>query len=105
MKASQLRARYWRIVFFFGRVTLGFIFWEILLRRVGLGGWAARGRSERMFGTLQDRLPKELRLAGITTRQAANRFIAFAENGPEGRIEMDAPGGELPLSPGRRLSD
>ena len=27
----------------------------------------ARGRSERMFRTLQDRLPKELRLAGITT--------------------------------------
>ena len=26
----------------------------------------ARGRSERMFGTLQDRLPKELALAGIT---------------------------------------
>ncbi len=36
----------------------------------------ARGRSERMFGTLQDRLPKELRLAGITTLEAANRFIA-----------------------------
>ena len=36
----------------------------------------ARGRSERMFGTLQDRLPKELRLAGITTIEAANRFIA-----------------------------
>jgi transposase len=36
----------------------------------------ARGRSERMFATLQDRLPKELRLAGITTLQAANRFIA-----------------------------
>ena len=35
----------------------------------------ARGRSERMFGTLQDRLPKELRLAGIDTLQAANRFI------------------------------
>ena len=26
----------------------------------------ARGRSERMFGTLQGRLPQELRLAGIT---------------------------------------
>ena len=27
----------------------------------------ARGRSERMFGTLQKRLPQELRLAGIAT--------------------------------------
>lgn len=35
----------------------------------------ARGRSERMFGTLQDRLPKELQLAGITDMAAANRFI------------------------------
>ena len=36
----------------------------------------ARGRSERMFSTLQDRLPKELRLAGIADVEAANRFIA-----------------------------
>ena len=36
----------------------------------------ARGRSERMFSTLQDRLPKELALAGIADLQAANRFIA-----------------------------
>jgi transposase len=35
----------------------------------------ARGRSERMFGTLQDRLPKELKLAGISDIAAANRFI------------------------------
>ena len=36
----------------------------------------ARGRSERAFLTLQDRLPKELALAGITTVAAANRWIA-----------------------------
>jgi len=36
----------------------------------------ARGRSERMFGTLQDRLVKELKLAGITDMAAANRWIA-----------------------------
>ncbi len=35
----------------------------------------ARGRSERMFGTLQNRLPQELRLNGITTMQEANRFL------------------------------
>lgn len=35
----------------------------------------ARGRSERMFGTLQGRLPGELRLAGITTMDEANRFL------------------------------
>jgi len=36
----------------------------------------ARGRSERVFRTLQDRLPKELRLAGITGLEAANRWLA-----------------------------
>ena len=35
----------------------------------------ARGRSERAFQTLQDRLPKELRLAGIATVEAANAFL------------------------------
>jgi hypothetical protein len=35
----------------------------------------ARGRSERSFGTWQGRLPQELRLAGITTVESANRFL------------------------------
>jgi transposase len=35
----------------------------------------ARGRSERVFQTLQDRLVKELALAGIDTIEAANVFI------------------------------
>ena len=35
----------------------------------------ARGRSERMFGTLQGRLPKDLRLAGIKTVEAANAWL------------------------------
>jgi transposase len=35
----------------------------------------ARGRSERMFGTLQGRLPKDFRLAGITTVEAANAWL------------------------------
>jgi hypothetical protein len=35
----------------------------------------AKGRVERLFRTLQDRLIKELRLAGITTRETANTFL------------------------------
>lgn len=35
----------------------------------------ARGRSERLFGTLQGRLPKDLRLAGITTVETANAWL------------------------------
>jgi transposase len=50
------------------------------LAQLGIGHIAAyspeaRGRSERAFGTLQDRLCKELALAGMTTVEAANRFI------------------------------
>lgn len=35
----------------------------------------ARGRSERAFGTHQQRLPRELARAGITTIEAANRYL------------------------------
>jgi len=35
----------------------------------------ALGRSERVFETHQDRLVKELSLAGITEMEAANRYI------------------------------
>jgi hypothetical protein len=51
------------------------------LKQLGIEHIAAyspqvRGRSERAFETLQDRLPKELRLAGIDTIEAANRWIS-----------------------------
>mgnify|MGYP001237787601 CR=1 FL=1 len=35
----------------------------------------AKGRIERSFRTLQDRLVKEMRLAGIKTLEEANRFL------------------------------
>ncbi len=35
----------------------------------------AKGRIERLWGTLQDRLTKELRLAGCTTLEQANAFL------------------------------
>lgn len=35
----------------------------------------AKGRVERCFGTLQDRLVKEMRLAGVNTRDEANKFL------------------------------
>jgi len=35
----------------------------------------ARGRGERMFGTLQGRLPNELRRAGITDYEGANCYL------------------------------
>jgi len=38
----------------------------------------AKGRVERLFNTLQDRLVQELRLAGMNTAEEATRFV----NGP-----------------------
>ena len=37
---------------------------------------ASRGRSERMFGTLQGRLPQELREEGIRGMEEANEFLS-----------------------------
>lgn len=35
----------------------------------------AKGRVERLFGTLQDRLIKEMRIRGISTKEEANEFL------------------------------
>ena len=48
---------------------------QLGVEHIGAFSPQARGRSERAFGTLQDRLVKELRLAGITEVEAANAFI------------------------------
>jgi len=49
---------------------------QLGIRHIAAYSPEARGRSERAFRTLQDRLPKELALAGIVTIEAANRWIA-----------------------------
>jgi transposase len=48
---------------------------QLGVEHIGAYSPQARGRSERAFGTLQDRLPKELKLAGITSIEAANAYI------------------------------
>lgn len=55
----------------------------------------ARGRSERAFNTLQDRLPKEFALAGISTVEAANRWLRevdIAEHNERFAIEAEQEG-------------
>src|SRR5450759_552853 len=48
---------------------------ELGIESIPAGSPQAKGRIERLWGTLQDRLTKELRLAGITTMEAANAFL------------------------------
>lgn len=52
-------------MFFFGRVTLGFIFWEIFARRVGLGGVARRNRTERNRRTAVRFRALAIRMGGL----------------------------------------
>lgn len=62
----------------------------------------ARGRSERAFRTLQERLVKELALAGMTTIEAANRFIAevyLAEHNASFAVAPEQPGSAFVACP------
>lgn len=58
------------------RTQVGRALAQLGIRHIAAYSPQARGRSERAFRTLQERLPKELELAEITTIEAANRFIA-----------------------------
>lgn len=48
---------------------------QIDIRLISANSPEAKGRVERMFGTLQDRLVKEMRLANISTIKEANKFL------------------------------
>ena len=57
------------------RTQVGRALAQLGIRHIAAYSPEARGRSERAFRTLQDRLPKEMALAGIATLEAANRWI------------------------------
>ncbi len=48
---------------------------ELGIRSIAAGSPQAKGRIERLWGTFQDRLVAELRLAGIVEREAAEAFL------------------------------
>ena len=48
---------------------------ELGVRLIAAYSPQAKGRVERLFGTLQDRLVKEMRLKGIKTKEEANKFL------------------------------
>jgi hypothetical protein len=58
------------------RTQVGRALAQLGVRHIAAYSPEAGGRSERAFRTLQDRLPKELKLAGIKTLDTANRWIA-----------------------------
>jgi len=48
---------------------------EVGVKLIKANSPEGKGRVERLFGTLQDRLVKEMRLANIKDRESANRFL------------------------------
>jgi predicted unusual protein kinase regulating ubiquinone biosynthesis (AarF/ABC1/UbiB family) len=65
MTESQLRARYWRIVFFFAGVTANVVFWDIFLRRFGLGRIGDRNRAQRYRRMAVDFRALAIRMGGL----------------------------------------
>ena len=47
MQRSRLRTRYFHILFFFARAILSFIYWELILPRIGFRSLSRRTRSQR----------------------------------------------------------
>jgi hypothetical protein len=75
-----------------------------------IGAWSpqARGRSERAFQTLQDRLVNELRLAQITSIEAANAFIRdvhLPEHNARFAVPAAEPGSAFTPIPGVDLDE
>ena len=81
---------------------------ELGIRQILAMSPQARGRSERAFGTLQGRLPQELRHAGVGSYDDANRFLEkifikdfnrrfTVEPSDEGSAFVKLAGFDLPL--------
>ena len=66
----------------------------------------AKGRIERLFGTFQDRLVKEMRLKGIKTMEEANKFLEKYLPLYNRRFSVSAVGEDLhrPLAKGMDLN-
>ena len=67
--------------------------WRLNIDIICANSPQAKGRVERAFGTLQDRLVKELRLAGISSIEAANAWL------PDFLANHNARFGREPVNP------
>ncbi len=61
----MIQSRYRQIVWFFARVVASVIWWDLLLPRVGLRGWAARTRPERLRHMAVRYRALAIRLGGV----------------------------------------
>ncbi len=65
MQSSRLRARYRYIMGFFARATASFVFWELVLPRLGLRALARRTRSGRYKKIASDFRAMAIRMGGV----------------------------------------
>jgi len=65
MQSSRLRARYRYIMWFFTRATASFIFWEIVLPRIGLRPVSRRTRSARFKKIASQFRGMAIRMGGV----------------------------------------
>lgn len=65
MQSSRLRARYRYIMGFFARATASFIFWEIVLPRLGMRGLTRRTRSRRYTQIAAQFRAMAIRMGGV----------------------------------------
>jgi len=65
MHSARLRARYRHIMGFFTRATASFIFWEIVLPRIGLRGITRRTRSQRYQHIAAQFRAMAIRMGGV----------------------------------------
>jgi transposase len=81
---------------------------QLGVEHIGAFSPQARGRSERAFQTLQDRLVKELKLAGITSIAAADAFLRdvyLPAHNARFAVEAAAPGSGFTAIPGVDLDE
>lgn len=65
MQAPRLRARYRYIMWFFTRATIGVVFWEIILPKIGLRGLSLRSRNARLRQLASQFRGLALRMGGV----------------------------------------
>ena len=65
----MIQSRYRQIVWFFARVIASVIWWDLLLPRVGLRGWAARTRKERLRRIAVAYRALAIKLGGVLIKQ------------------------------------
>jgi len=81
---------------------------QLGVEHIGAYSPQARGRSERAFGTLQDRLVKELALAGIASIDEANAFLRevyLPAHNQRFAVETMEPGSAFTPIPGVDLGE